>query len=211
MNVSNVYFDVCGTLFKVNTTFDFICFFHKKKSNILKRIYCFFLMSIFCKILHRLFKFSLRNAFFKTISNVSKFELYDCAEEYIEYILKYNKIPQVFSYFDTYLHKPGYNVILVSAAIDPVISTLANRYGIEFYCSKLEYINNNFSGKLVSDLKGKKKKIIEKEALNYIFYSDNYDDLICSDLVKEYIYIVKKGKNPRKDIQAMSNVKVMYV
>ncbi|MGO2323670.1 hypothetical protein [Vibrio casei] len=207
-----VYFDVCGTLFDVNTTFDFILFFHKKKNNHLKILLCLILKGIVGKIINRILKVSLRKMFFRTILNESHDDLFNIGSDYVDYILKNNKIEEVFKEFDFFVSKPlEFEVFLISASINPIIDNLSLKLNVKSYSSKLKFINERFSGDFNYDLKGNKNEVLNHKYNNYIFYSDNIDDLPCSKLVEIYYCILKKNKS-KGDINFDSNnVRFLYV
>ncbi len=76
----------------------------------------------------------------------------------------------------------GKTLCLVSAAIAPPIVEIAARLEIDsFYCSELEVDNGCYTGRLTTDLLGRKESILEKIApgadlQNSSIYSDNADD-----------------------------------
>jgi hypothetical protein len=76
----------------------------------------------------------------------------------------------------------GKTICLVSAAIAPPIVEIAGRLEIEtFHCSELEMDNGCYTGRLTTDLLGRKESVLEKIALgadlpNSSVYSDNADD-----------------------------------
>jgi len=76
----------------------------------------------------------------------------------------------------------GRTLCLVSAAIAPPIAEIAGRLEIEtFHCSELEVDNGCYTGRLTTDLLGRKESVLEKIApgadlQNSSVYSDNADD-----------------------------------
>lgn len=208
---NNIYFDVCGTLFNVNTTFHFIHWYHIKKNNKIKALYCRFLLSVLGKALNRFFKISLRKSFFATIKGESRIDLYVSAGEYIDVLLDRHKIKDVFDIFERLVIDESANVILISASIDPVIKILSERFNLEWYSSQLAYDEGKFNGEFRYDLKGDKQTIIKSKDNNHAFYSDNLDDLPCAHLVDDYIYVVKKTKSCRDDLITSDNVRIVYV
>lgn len=205
----NIYFDVCGTLFNVNTTFHFIHWCHVRRKNKVKALYCRFLLSVFGKALNRFFGLSLRKCFFSTIKGESKSDLYALANQYIDVLLDNHKIKEIFDIFESLVI--NYNVILVSASIDPIINMLSERFNLECYSSQLAYKQDKFTGDFYYDLKGDKQAIIKNKDNNCAFYSDNLDDLPCAHFVDDYIYVIKKGKKIRDDLITSDNVRIVYV
>lgn len=208
---NNIYFDVCGTLFNVNTTFHFIHWYHIRKNNKIKALYCRFLLSVFGKALNRFFKMSLRKSFFATVKGESRSVLYTLADEYIDVLLHHHKIKGIFEIFERLVTNESDNVILISASIDPIINMLSERFGLECHSSQLAYEQDKFIGEFYYDLKGDKQKIVKDKDNNYAFYSDNLDDLPCAHFVDDYVYVVKKGKKSRDDLITSDNVRIVYV
>ncbi|MDR9826045.1 haloacid dehalogenase-like hydrolase, partial [Vibrio sp. FNV 38] len=176
---NNVYFDVCGTLFSVNTTFDFICYYHRYNRNYTYFLLCKLLQSFIGKVAHKLFGFSMRKVFFSTIRFEKKHDLENVADLYCRTQLQGSKIDIVFDSFLDKLESNEYNVVLVSASIDPVINSLAEIYNVKCFSSMLEYdFNEEFTGKLKFDLKGNKDQILlNSKGFDSAFYSDNNDDV----------------------------------
>lgn len=203
------YFDVCGTLYTVNTTFDFIKFYHKKHKNYFRLFFCFLLGSAIGKVLHRYFRISTRDYFIRTLKGIHYSNLTNTAKDYFESeLLKSKKLLTVYSIFSDYLNNNSCNVVLISASIDPVISVIAEYYSVDFYCTELEYIDNVCSGKIKLDLKGRKMSCIKNSKGNSTFYSDNLDDLICASFVSRY-YFIQKKKNIK--LEKYHNVEIINI
>lgn len=189
------YFDVCGTLYGVNTTFSFIKYYHFKKRNWLKLFFVLFCLSLFGKILNRFIGVSIRTWLIATLKGVTYEDLQKVADDYLIEVLEEKKLFSVFSIFSTLVNKNPNDIVLVSASIDPVINAIARKYNVKWYSSKLEYINNVSTGRLASDLKGNKESVIEKyDTRLSVFYTDNIDDIPCAKLMKKLYFIVKKTK-----------------
>lgn len=201
-----VMFDVCGTLFYSNTTFDFIKYYHKKQSNFFRFIYVSLLTGLLGKILHRYFKVSIRQLIISTLNKEIVANVEAVAESFVASYLKYKVIPSVFNKFVSL--KENSDVYLISASIDPVVKKIADFYNVKYICSTLARNGDNYIGKIEKDLKGNKCGYMSKEV---IFYSDNLDDLSCSFLVDKYYFIRHKMSDRYKKMKFCKNIEVLNV
>ena len=65
-------FDVCGTLYNSNTTFDFILEYHRYRNNKVRSLYLMILLSFPCKVLNKLKLFSIRKRMIATLKGEEK-------------------------------------------------------------------------------------------------------------------------------------------
>lgn len=194
-SVVNV-FDVCGTLYSVNTTFSFISFFHKK-NNSLVFIYVYFLTSKLGKLLALVFNFSIRKMIIKTLKGYEKKTLDKIAEDFYDEVLKNKKNQIIFNFFEKTENK-----VLLSASITPVINAIAKRLNCRFESTSLKYDKNNIClGEIFEDVKGNKLSKIGKEKIDKVF-TDNLDDVdIINNSNKAYlVFSSQKRKNKWDEI-----------
>ncbi|HEM7567093.1 TPA: hypothetical protein U2J78_004953 [Serratia marcescens] len=105
-----------------------------------------------------------------------------CDEFVHKYLIK-KKIPVTFKIIEKYSHQN--NIIICSASISPIVSSIAKNIQCNTYFStELEIKNNTYTGKIKNDILGKKSSILA--GLNY--------DLVITDN-KSDIDIIKKSKN----------------
>lgn len=229
-----VYFDVCGTLVNRNTTFDFIVYYHREQKYWLRWLITAFFITLPGKVVRKILGFSLRRFFLQTLRSEKHTDLYRVAEGYVEHLLAHYRIEPVFEHFNRYQQAGDYQLVLLSASIDPVIATLGNRLGAMSYSSTLAYQNGRCEGNLAADLKGTKHPVFEANAKQgsetkrkaLAFYSDNIDDFHCAHFVERYFYIVKgktecvgtvlppppecKITDPKCDVPPQ-NISILYV
>jgi len=190
------YFDVCGTLFSVNTTFHFLFYLFKKENKYFKLFYCYFLTSIFGKILNKLGVISIRALLLKMIKGVDPESINKIAKLYVSEELSKFEIKKTMDIFKKLNEDKDARIILISASIEPIIKALSDNYNVEYYCSKLEIDNSKFTGKLCLDLKGNKSDFIIKNNISEnIFYTDNIDDIPCGKFVNRLYFINRKNIN----------------
>lgn len=201
-----VMFDVCGTLFYSNTTFDFIKYYHKQQANFFRYIYVRVLTGIMGKILHRYFKISIRQLIISTLKKEKICNVESIAEGFVEFYLQPRTIPSIFNEFLSL--KETSEVYLISASIDPIVKKIAEFYNVKYICSTLCRSDNAYMGNIEIDLKGNKNDHMSKDV---IFYSDNLDDLPCSFLVRKYYFVRHKMNDRYKKIKFCNNVEVINV
>ncbi len=179
-------FDVCGTITKTNNTSDFIAFVLRRNS--LWRYGLFLLI----RILSRLSRLSaLRSPSGKDVWRDRQIALlrgYSCARIgemarlYVDGLFTEGRLNEKVLEALVREKVQGKTICLVSAAIAPPIVEIAGRLEIEtFHCSELEVDNGCYTGRLATDLLGRKESVLEKIApgtdwQNSSVYSDNAED-----------------------------------
>ncbi|AHG74141.1 hypothetical protein X781_19960 [Mannheimia sp. USDA-ARS-USMARC-1261] len=178
-------FDICWTLYKANTTFDFICFFSQSKS---KKLYLGILDNKVVKILLILIGKMVgmdiyRALYIFSLKGSTKSQLEDAAREYVEYILSEKKIAFSHDFLNQSLRDKGGTILLCSASLDCIVKAVALNLGVSsFYASELEYINGICTGKLRKDLLHTKVDLFKNEHKPFWVITDNKTDL---DLIRQ--------------------------
>jgi HAD superfamily phosphoserine phosphatase-like hydrolase len=183
MKKSVIIFDICGTLFDSNTTFDFLDFLllHNSKYNLLKKIKKNILFKVINKLILKLTKFDLLKVLsVKFLKNYTKEELEKKAEEFYMEYLKQREKREIVEILTNHV-KRGDEVVFLSATLDFLANTIAREYNVpDIYSSRLQYKNKICGGKVELDLLKKKeitfKNEIIKEGYEYTFYTDNTQD-----------------------------------
>lgn len=196
-------FDVCGTLYASNTTFDFIIEYHKFHRNRLRFVWTQILLSLPFKILNRMKLVSIRRNMIHSLKGESKHELFTFSQFFVDRYLG-NKRKQ--ETMQLLLNDP-LNSILMSASIDPVIIAISHQLNVKAYSSVLEYNDEGIcTGKLDVDLKGIKSNQIAQSNLELVA-TDNMSDI---DLIKNstlsYIITNKSNKNVWLKLLSRNNV-----
>lgn len=191
-------FDVCWTLYKANTTFDFICFFSKGRW---KKAYLGLLNNKFIKVFLLLIGRVLavdvyRELYILSLKGYTKSQLEYAAKEYVEYILSHKKIEFSHDFLNQSIKEHSNMVLLCSASLDCIVQAIGLNLGISnFYSSELEYINGICTGKLRKDLLHSKADLFKKdEDKPFWVITDNKTDL---DLIRksEYYTVLSNKKN----------------
>lgn len=179
-------FDICGTLYKSNTTYDFIGYYLKKHNRI-KYLYYKSLFSlpakIFFKILNLLGKNEgVRKFIVGFIAGADKRELDAASADFIKDFLSQKKIDVTHEMLKSKTEN-NERVVLVSASVDPVVKAIAQHLGVAEYCSTiLEYDEGTATGRILFDLEKSKLKYlldnqIVSENQNMAVFTDSFADL----------------------------------
>ena len=179
--VKLIIFDVCWTMYKSNTTFDFIKYVYKVECiNSFKLI---FLNSLIVKfsilLLGKLVGRDIyRELFVKLLKGFSKERLQKTSEKFYNEFLLDKKIDYTFNLINS---MPLNSIILCSASLDIVVEHIAKMLNANFFASELEFKNGICTGIINNDLLGEKNKIFEHENIDLVV-TDNLSDL---ELVKK--------------------------
>ena len=186
-----VVFDVCGTLYRSNTTFDFVKFYHRKEKNLCRLFFVLLLTSFFGKAINKFLGVSIRNLIISTLSGESLCKVNSRADEFTQNYLSNFKIDSIFKLFAEEKLRPNTSIILASASIEPVIKSIARFLEVDFFATKLEVNNGSFSGKIENDLKGQKHRCLADVKMDF-FASDNKDDFLVGLKSCKYLIVTKK-------------------
>lgn len=175
--------DVCDTMYRSNTTFDFIRFIVRKKGRvhqllfqlIAHRLSPLFYFLVFLNKVTRMDVTRLMAVRF--LSGMSRTELDHQATIFHEEFLASRANQTIFEH----LTNPATTVILLSASIDPVIKAIASAHQFNYRSSTLQWENEVATGRLQTDLTGRKhelaKEIISSQAYSSLqVITDNRSD-----------------------------------
>lgn len=203
MRYSLAIFDVCGTLYRANTTFDFLEFYWREKNN--RRLRLFFYLSrttlgkaawvILSKIYGQdLFRrLAVRTLFGERVDAID-----DAAQRFVKVVLSSRVRSEVFHILDVQ-RSLGAEIVLLSGSLCPVVRAIAFELKIErCHCSSLEEKDGILSGYFSDDVRGRKKEIFLKEISNsveFVFVTDNKEDLPLLEFSSSpYIVVRRKHK-----------------
>lgn len=194
-------FDVCDTLFKSNTTFDFIRFVleteQKSFKRLLFRLYTF-KYSPFFILFYLIQKINKKDVCKEQSLALLKGYSYDAlctlAQKFNKEVLDALKIEETHQLLETY-KKAGCPVVLLSASIDPVIDVIAKEMGVQALSSKLSYSSKGvFEGRLAFEMTGKKQTKLEgfgySASTELTVVSDNFTDKTLMALAKDKYAVV---------------------
>ena len=196
-----IVFDVCDTLYNVNTTFKFldkICVDNKK-------------YKIF-RIISKTYPIIVLNYFFYKITNLDIIRFFgtlflkgwDVNEiKKITNIFVYeNLVPEIKTIVSEKIHyykKKGYRVVLMSGSYDFVIREVAKYFNAdEFYASKLKTIDGVFTGRYDKDILMKKNDLLHKSYKKIdklVVISNNKTDLELMKSADKAFAVCNKEKD----------------
>ncbi|MCS7074529.1 MAG: haloacid dehalogenase-like hydrolase [Bacteroidia bacterium] len=197
--------DVCNTLFDSNTSMDFVHYVAAQRGEeylskyewIHQRISPLYWVHA---VAHQLTGAEWgRDWSLKLLKGLKQTELSDLARDFTQNYLFRKKV----------FHKThrklieaiqiGEIVVLASAGIRPVISAIADEFGIQFVCSELEYDEQEIcTGKLARDLTGQKLAALAPwlhEKPHITVMSDNFSDKPLFDKAHRKIVVINKPKD----------------
>lgn len=171
-----IIFDVCWTLYRSNTTFDFIIYVYMEKR--IKNFRFLILTSkvgkIFFLLLGKLIGRDIyRSMFVGLLKGFTRSDLNDLVENFYYNFLEKKKIDYTFEIFNKI---DTQEIVLCSASLDVVVSYIADYLNVDFFSSELEFKNDICTGKISKDLLGRKDILLEDENLELVV-TDNLSDL----------------------------------
>ncbi len=189
--------DVCDTLYRSNTTFDFIRFVVAKRSKLqhflLKLISStrsplFYMLILLNKATHRDWPRQLALRFLRgmTAEELDK----EALEFYHQFL-----VPRANAEVFHYILQPGVTAILLSSSIHPVIKAIAKANQLSYFSSELGMEQGKATGKLLVDMTGCKhemanKLIAERALSSFGVITDNRTDWQLVQLADERLVVV---------------------
>lgn len=194
--------DICGTLYKSNTTFDFIKY-HFGDSAQFKMINNFRRNRFVCNLNYMWFKLTgddvMRRRLIKILKGESKDKLVSMAKDFYENYLLSHRNSQCFDIIEKYRNN-GARLVLVSATLDIIAKTIAEYENVpEWVASNLSFDNDRCEGKIKNDLlKGKLEYTLRlTDNTHFDVITDNYSD---GDIIKasSHSYLVQYSNKLNK-------------
>ena len=190
-----VIFDICDTLFKCNTTFEFVKFI--KKEGFIDQLLIRMLNNTFIRTLNVIFfrifkKDCLRWFIIISLRGYTYSDLKLYAKAFYQEVLEKEKRDFVHILLREF-HSQNCELLLMSATVDVVAEEISKQLGVlKCISSTLNYKNGLCTGTLKFDLLGKKEKYLNLEFDTIV--TDNKSDLNLIKIAKNSI-IISKNKN----------------
>jgi phosphoserine phosphatase len=194
MEGSVILVDICGTLYKSNTTFDFLDYYfdcHKTyhyfrlfTKTVVWKSFNLFLLKCLGIDLTRILAI-------RRLKGFTRNQLSEMANHFYSDYLMSRKIQPVFQLLELYKSE-GRTIILVSATMDFIAVEVARRTEIELsYSTDLQYDKcDRCKGKISMDLLGRKFLFLKGKQLNppyAVVITDNLSDI---DIVKNSLHSI---------------------
>lgn len=196
-------FDICDTLYSVNTTTGFLRFFAERNAAHLlpvierwtdRRHASWWIGAV----AHRLVGHDL--ARFRMIASLAGFDRAFIEREAGIYAADYLPRlanPPIMERLQHHVEQ-GDDVWLLSSSIEPVVSAIGRLLGVRSHGSELGFIDDQCTGKLAQDLSGRKAQWLAHQApllaRPLTVYTDNRSDLSLLELADHGTIVLPKGQ-----------------
>lgn len=212
-------FDICGTLYHSNTTFDFLEYFLKDTSiyyryyNILRKT---IVWRLFNKVAINLLRMDItRIIALRFLKGYSYDELKNAAQFFYNKYLIPHQNTKVIDSLKSLSSDSHNNIIIVSATLDFIADVISRHIPCQScYSSQLAYRDDICQGKLSIDLLGKKLEIKFKDFSGNFkaVYTDDFSDLPLLGKAKEKnIIVYPKTKKKWTQIIQKRNWNVNFI
>jgi len=194
-------FDVCDTLYDVNTTFFFLdhYFQNSMKYQRFRKFTKLFVVKAFNHLFYKTFKLDLIRLIatrFLDGEDIGKVQAY--SSDLVKNQLSFRENKRIVTMLNDY-QKRGYVIVLMSGAYEFIIQEVADRFGVsKIFASKLFIVSNHYTGQFEQDVLLKKHEILEQELGEWdelVVVSDNKTDLELMQLANEAYALCNKPKN----------------
>ena len=204
-----VLFDVCDTLYAENTTAGFLRHLHEGRGSrsyavrqwlAASRLSPFFYLGAAS---HRWLHHDLaRMWLIRSLRGKTRAVLEQSARTYVQEMLPLRLNPVVHERLKQH-KRLGDRILLVSSSLDIVIAAIAETLGVEWRASTLEFSEGRCTGRLRTDLTGRKQEVVEdlrrevegRQRLRV--YTDNFSDLNLVRKADAPVVIIPAGQGKR--------------
>ncbi len=195
-------FDICGTLYNSNTTFDFLEYFFKTNKS-----YCFYnkirKSFLWCAINHILrkccHKDMTRMIALHYLRGYSREELLAAAQVFYKSFLVNHQNNAVLDQLHYLQHMPEEKIVIVSATLDFIAEVIAEQLSCTvWYSSKLQYQSGICQGFLICDLlENKVEKIFNDTQIRIeSVYTDDISDVALLNIAQtQNVIVYPKTRN----------------
>lgn len=194
-------FDVCDTLYNVNTTFSFLdeYFLEDKKYLFFRKITKLFPIKVANYFIYRFFKKDLIRIYATTfLKNKSTEEIQSYSHKFVNETLV-SKVKETISLMIKEYKKQGYAIVLMSGSYEFIIKEVAHYFGTDyFYASKLELHNESYTGRYEKDILLTKYELLHNKFADIhelIVISDNKTDLALMQSADKAYAVCNKEKD----------------
>lgn len=192
--------DICGTLYRTNTSYSFLSFYFKRNDKI-KSIYFSLLLSLPAMVLWKALGTAmdmnwLRNHILALLKGANLGFVEAEARKFVAEIL-----PPLENRSACETARLGSPLILVSATLSPLAKAIADHFDAEaYFATRMETKNGILTGKIASDARGRKLELLSLSSYRLqladsTFMTDNHEDLPLVKKVKKAIIIAPSRKH----------------
>ncbi len=193
-------FDVCGTIYQSNTTFDFLSFIYRGQLNGV--LWKMVIRSIPGKVIGYLFyrygKYDIyREVGTKLLRRFSVAELDQKAILFVENFLSKKQNNEVIKKIKLY-RQQGYKIVFISGSYNFIIRRIAEALGADdYFGSRLNQNEQHYLGGYLEDLQGEKVKVLAENYPNrshLVVFTDNSSDLSLLRLANAPFVVVNNKR-----------------
>ncbi|MGL5990784.1 MAG: hypothetical protein ACRCZT_03810 [Plesiomonas sp.] len=186
-----IIFDVCGTLYDSNTTFDFIRSF--RRNSVYIKLLGWWAIKIPLIALGRVISLDIyRSLFIYSLKGVERTILVKAANEFYDHVLQYKKIDATHQMLENLKQQNGNDIIYCSASLDIIVQVISERLGGRHQSSLLSFSPDGIClGFLSKDLLGKKDTLFEDIDIE-LTVTDNISDLALLKMSKSSFILSKE-------------------
>jgi len=190
--------DVCDTLYRSNTTFDFLHFIFAKEKT--RKLFLNILVSKWSPVFYSLIlsgklarKDFIRIAALRLLKGKSVSEIDAFAQSFYEEILLKKANQKIFQIIESEEQRD--NVVLISSSILPVIQAIGKANNLDFRSSQLESVDGRLTGRLSLDLTHLKDVVVknlmdERGIEKLLVITDNRSDWHLVKMADERVIVV---------------------
>jgi len=194
-------FDVCDTLYSVNTTFSFLddYFSKNKKYLFFRKISKLFIVKVANYFFYKFFKKDLIRIYATTfLKNIPIEEIQIYTQRFVKEKLA-TKIKQNTTSMINEYKKQGYKIVLISGSYEFIIKEVCNYFHADkYYASKLKIVDKHFTGKYKKDILLNKHELLQAEfdtIEELIVVSDNKTDIALMQSADHAYAVCNKPKD----------------
>lgn len=211
--MKTVIFDICGTIYKSNTTFDFLKWkFGRVRSF---RIYSRLYHSFVWRCLNRCSKMFVHLDLTRMVAvyylkGYSKQQLIKDVSQFYCNDLSKKINEEVLDLMSSYKMRGNYRIVIASATLDIIANYISNRIGVkEWYATSLCYNQNVCTGKYENDLLGNKASLFLNNDDIELVVTDDISDVHLLQLSRNCV-IVTYPKTENKWCKILSRIDRPY-
>lgn len=201
--MSSYFFsDICGTLYRVNTSYCFLAYYFQRNNRI-KAVYFRLLLSLPAKVLWKIAGAVmdmewLRKHLLGLLKGENEEKVMAEAKVFVREVLPKFKNKNAWDRIAS--DRP---VILVSATLSPVAKAIADEIAAEaVFATQMEVVDGVFTDRIAADARNRKLELLSDSKYapylsSSIFMTDNREDLPLLKAVKEAIVIADLKEHQR--------------
>lgn len=190
------FVDICGTLYRSNTTMDFLsrksAWFARFRRNLPVRLFSKFSRSVFSYDY-------IRVKGVKELNGMTKVALQQEAKDFYTSFLEERKLEETHALIDS-LRKDGYKIILISATLDFLAAHIAEKVHADaVYATTLDYADDVCNGIIGQDLLGRKHFLAERlvrelsGSEDIVVVTDDRTDLLLARMANRVVVVTPQG------------------